>query len=82
MELKRIKKGTYELDLRSYEGPHLYLYISNALAKLKPGEVLGLVYDDTYSQENLSTAFNKGEYQVIKSSRQGSTYRMLIKKGT
>lgn len=53
MKLSENKDGHYELDVRSYEGPHLYLYISNALSKLKSGEVLSLIYDDTYSQENL-----------------------------
>ena len=80
MKLSKIKDGTYELDLRSYEGSHLYLYISNALDRLKPGEVLNLVYDDTYSKENLSVAYNSGEYEVVDAARKGATYTMSIKK--
>jgi TusA-related sulfurtransferase len=80
MKLSKAKDGTYELDLRSYEGSHLYLYISNALDKLKPGEVLNLVYDDTYSRENLSLAYNSGDYEVLKTARRGATYAMAIRK--
>lgn len=68
MKLNQMKDGTYELDLRSYGGPHLYLYISNALEKLKPGEVLSLIYDDTYSQGNHSTAFNSDAYEILRST--------------
>jgi TusA-related sulfurtransferase len=80
MKLSKIKEGTYELDLRSYEGSHLYLYISNALDKLKSGEVLNLVYDDTYSRENLSLAYNSPEYEVLETTRKGATYTMSIRK--
>jgi len=80
MDLSRNKDGTYELDVRRYEGPHLYLYVSNALEKLKSGEVMRLIYDDTYSQENLSTAFNKGAHEILRSTREGATYYLLIKK--
>jgi TusA-related sulfurtransferase len=80
MKLSKNKDGYYELDVRGYDGPHLYLYVSNALEKLKSGEALSLIYDDTYSKGNLSTAFNKGAYEILRRTRDGATYRLLIKK--
>lgn len=74
------KDDCYELDVRNYEGPHLYLYITNALEKLRSGEVLCLIYDDTYSQENFSAAFNKGAHEILKRTREGATYHLRIKK--
>lgn len=80
MKLGKNKDGTYELDLRSYEGSHLYTYISNTLDRLKSGEVLNLIYDDTYSKENLLMAFNSADYEVIETTRDGPTYTMAIRK--
>ncbi|MDP6459299.1 MAG: hypothetical protein QF673_00645 [Candidatus Hydrothermarchaeota archaeon] len=78
MKLFKNKDGYYDLDVRKYEGPHLY--ISNAPEKLKSGDALSLIYDDTYSKENLSTAFNKGAYEILRRTREGATYRLRIKK--
>jgi TusA-related sulfurtransferase len=81
MEIKKREDGTYELDVRGYEGPHLDLYICNALDKLKAGSLLEVFYDDPGSQEDFEMAFNEHGHEIIDRHSGDGEFRITIKKG-
>lgn len=80
MEIKKRGDGTYELDVRGYEGPHLDLYICNALDKLKKGSLLEVFYDDPGTQEDFEMAFNERGYKIVKRHSKAGEFRITIKK--
>ncbi len=80
LELKKREDGTYELDVRSYEGPPLALFILNALKKIEGGSSLLVLYDDPSSQGEFEIAFNRDGYEIVERQKGRGEFRMTIKK--
>ncbi|MBU2560050.1 sulfurtransferase TusA family protein [archaeon] len=80
LELKKREDGTYELDVRSYEGPPLALFILNTLKKIERGSLLLVLYDDPSSRDNFEAAFNRDGYKIVEMQKGAGEFRMTIKK--
>jgi tRNA 2-thiouridine synthesizing protein A len=65
--------GRYHLDLTGYGCPHVQLYAEKAIARLKPGEALTVVFDSPASGESVAwIADAAGDIDTDKETRQGT----------
>jgi tRNA 2-thiouridine synthesizing protein A len=55
MKFEKQSDGRYRLDVKGYVCPHPQLYTKKALARLKPGEVLEVQFDNPSSGESIAT---------------------------
>ena len=53
VQLKKVAAGRYLLDCVGYVCPHPQLYAKKSLAKMKPGDMLDLVFDNPSSAESI-----------------------------
>ncbi len=83
IKFEKIRDGTYLLDVQGYVCPHPQIYTKKALQKLKPGEVLELVFDNPSSGESVAAMCEtEGDEIVDKSQASGDpTLRWRIRKG-
>lgn len=83
IKFERIGEGTFLLDVQGYVCPHPQIYTKKALQKLKPGEILELVFDNPSSGESVAAMCEaEGDQIVGRTEAAGdSTLRWRIRKG-
>lgn len=54
IKFEKTGEATYLLDVQGYVCPHPQIYTKKALLKLKPGEILELVFDNPSSGESVA----------------------------
>ncbi len=83
IKFEKINEGTYLLDVQGYVCPHPQLYTKKALQKLKPGEILELVFDNPSSGESVSAMCEDAGDQILDRSNAAgaATLRWRIRKG-
>jgi len=53
VQLEKKTEGVYLLDVKGYVCPHPQLYMKKSLEKMKPGDILELVFDNPSSAESI-----------------------------
>ena len=83
VKFEKSGEGTYLLDVQGYVCPHPQIYTKKALQKLKPGEILELVFDNPSSGESVAAMCESaGDEIVARTQAAGdSTLRWRIRKG-
>lgn len=83
MKFEKIGDGVYLLDVQGYVCPHPQIYTKKALQKLKPGEILELVFDNPSSGESVAAMCEVQGDEILGRSQTASdpTLRWRIKKG-
>jgi TusA-related sulfurtransferase len=80
LELKKREDWTYELDVRSYEGPPLPLFILNTLKRLIRAACLKFYMTTHLSQDDFEIAFNRDGYKIVEMHSRGGEFRIIIEK--
>ncbi|HXZ49506.1 MAG TPA: sulfurtransferase TusA family protein [Usitatibacter sp.] len=83
IKFEKIGEGTYLLDVQGYVCPHPQIYTKKALQKLKPGEILELVFDNPSSGESVSAMCEGTGDEILDRSQAAGdpTLRWRIRKG-
>jgi tRNA 2-thiouridine synthesizing protein A len=83
IKFEKVSEGNYLLDVQGYVCPHPQIYTKKALQKLKPGEILELVFDNPSSGESVAAMCEtEGDEIVVRSQAAGDpTLRWRIRKG-
>lgn len=82
MAIKFDKKsdGVYSLDCSGYVCPHPQIYTKKMLERIKPGEILEVVFDNPSSSESISAMCVASGNEIIERIAQGGKYIYKIKK--
>lgn len=82
MAIKFDKKsdGIYSLDCSGYVCPHPQIYTKKMLERIKPGEILEVVFDNPSSSESISAMCVASGNEIIERIAQGGKYIYKIKK--
>lgn len=81
VKFEKVGDGTYMLDVQGYVCPHPQLYTKKAMEKLKPGEVLEVVFDNPSSGESISAMCQTDGNEIVEQTRQaGNAMRWRIRK--
>ncbi len=73
MKFEQINEGNYRLDVKGYVCPHPQIYTKKALERIKPGDVLQVMFDNPSSGESIATMCdNTGDEIVEKTKEQGA----------
>jgi tRNA 2-thiouridine synthesizing protein A len=54
IKFEKVNDGNYLLDVQGYVCPHPQLYTKKALEKMKPGDILDLLFDNPSSGESIA----------------------------
>jgi tRNA 2-thiouridine synthesizing protein A len=65
VKFEKTGEGTYLLDVQGYVCPHPQIYTKKALQKLKPGEILELVFDNPSSGESVSAMCEAAGDEIV-----------------
>lgn len=65
VQLKKVSEGIYLLDCTGYVCPHPQLYAKKSLAKMKPGDMLDLVFDNPSSAESVISMCEADGNEII-----------------
>ncbi|GMR19412.1 MAG: hypothetical protein BMS9Abin36_0007 [Gammaproteobacteria bacterium] len=72
MKFEKIDEGTYLLDVKGYVCPHPQIYTKKAIEKIKPGDILQVIFDNPSSGESISTMCdNTGDEIIEKRNEEG-----------
>lgn len=80
MKFEKKGDGLYLLDCQGYVCPHPQLYTKKALEKLKPGEVLEVVFDNPSSSESISSMIDAAGHEVVEQKQESGKFTWKIKK--
>jgi len=82
VKFEKLGEGSYMLDVQGYVCPHPQMYTKKGLEKLKPGEVLELVFDNPSSGESIAAMCQADGNQIITQDKEAgkSTMRWKIRK--
>ena len=80
MKFEKIDEGSYLLDVKGYVCPHPQIYTKKALEKIKPGDVLEVIFDNPSSGESISTMCDNTGDEIIDKKREGGKYIWDIRK--
>ena len=81
VKFEKVGDGTYMLDVQGYVCPHPQLYTKKAMEKLKPGEVLEVVFDNPSSGESISAMCQTDGNEIVEQTRQaGNAMRWRFRK--
>lgn len=80
MKFEKKAEGLYRLDVTGYVCPHPQLYTKKALEKMKPGELLELVFDNPSSGESIAAMCDTVGNEVVAKDAQGGRYTWKIRK--
>ncbi len=84
IKFEKVSDGTYLLDVQGYVCPHPQIYTKKALQKLKPGDVLELVFDNPSSGESVAAMCEAEGDQIFERSQgaDAPTLRWRIRKAS
>ena len=80
MKFEKTGEGRYSLDVKGYVCPHPQLYTKSALAKMKPGEMLQLMFDNASSGESIASMCDRNGDEIVEQVTQNGTYTWTIRK--
>ncbi len=80
MKFEKKSEGLYILDVTGYVCPHPQIYTKKALEKMKPGDVIELVFDNPSSGESISAMCETLGNDIIEKSMASGKYAWKIKK--
>ena len=80
MKFEKKSEGLYILDVTGYVCPHPQIYTKKALEKMKPGDVIELVFDNPSSGETISAMCETLGNDSIEKSMASGNYAWKIKK--
>ncbi len=80
MKFEKISEGSYSLDVKGYVCPHPQLYTKSALSKMKPGDLLKLLFDNPSSGESIASMCDKDGNDIVEQLNDGGTFTWTIKK--
>lgn len=80
MKFKKLDEHTYELDVKGYVCPHPQLYTKKALDKLKPGDVVIVVFDNPSSAESITSLVEREGHKIVEKREDGGTFLYKIQK--
>jgi tRNA 2-thiouridine synthesizing protein A len=80
MKFAKTGEGSYSLDVKGYVCPHPQLYTKSALSKMKPGDVLQLMFDNASSGESIASMCDKEGDEIVEQVTSGGSFVWTIKK--
>ncbi len=80
MKFAKTGDGTYSLDVKGYVCPHPQLYTKSALSKMKPGDMLKLLFDNASSGESIASMCDKEGDEIVAQVTNDGTFVWTIKK--
>ena len=82
VKFEKTGDGTYMLDVQGYVCPHPQLYTKKGLEKLKPGEILELVFDNPSSGESIVAMCQTEGNEIVAQEKEAgkTTMRWRIRK--
>ena len=80
MKFEKKSEGVYLLDCKGYVCPHPQIYTKKALEKLKPGDVLELVFDNASSSETITAMMDAAGHEIVEQKHEGGQYIWKIRK--
>ena len=80
MKFEKKSDGIYLLDCQGYVCPHPQIYTKKALEKLKPGDVLELLFDNASSSETISAMMDATGNDIIERKQEGGKFLWTIRK--
>ncbi len=82
VQFRRQSEGVYFLDVKGYVCPHPQLYTKKSLEKMKPGDVLDLVFDNPSSAESINSMCEAAGNEIVSKVKDASGAMVWrIKKG-
>jgi tRNA 2-thiouridine synthesizing protein A len=80
MKFEKKTEGNYLLDVKGYVCPHPQIYTKKALEKIKPGDVLQVIFDNPSSGESISTMCDNMGNEIIEKKKEGGQFIWNIQK--
>lgn len=80
MKFEKTGEGKYQLDVKGYVCPHPQLYTKSALSKIKPGDLLKLLFDNASSGESIASMCDKEGDEIVEQITNSGTFVWTIKK--
>lgn len=80
MKFEKKAEGVYLLDCQGYVCPHPQMYTKKALEKLKPGEILEVVFDNPSSSESIASMVDSGGHEIVQKQQADGKFSWKIKK--
>ena len=80
MKFEKKGEGEFVLNVTGYVCPHPQLYTKKALAKMKAGELLELVFDNPSSGESVAAMLDLNGDEVLEKMNEGASYVWKIRK--
>ncbi len=80
MKFEKIDEGSYMLDVTGYICPHPQIYTKKALGKIKPGDVLRVIFDNPSSGESISTMCDNTGDEIVEKKKERGQFIWNIQK--
>jgi tRNA 2-thiouridine synthesizing protein A len=80
MTFAKKAEGSYLLDVKGYVCPHPQIYTKKALERLKPGDVLEVIFDNPSSGESISTMCDNTGDEIFEKKQEGGQSIWSIRK--
>lgn len=80
MKFEKKSNGGYLLDVIGYVCPHPQIYTKKALQKLRPGDVLEVLFDNPSSGESIATMCDHTGDHVIEKKQDDGKFAWSIEK--
>ncbi len=80
MKFQKTAEGSYSLDVKGYVCPHPQLYTKSALSKMKPGDMLKLLFDNASSGESIASMCDKEGDEIVEQVTENGSFLWTIKK--
>ena len=80
MKFEKKNEGLYLLDCQGYVCPHPQLYTKKAMEKLRPGEVLEVVFDNPSSSESISAMADAAGHEIVEQQQVSGKFTWKIRK--
>jgi len=80
MKFEKKSEGVFVLDVQGYVCPHPQLYAKKSLAKIKPGEMLELIFDNPSSSESIAAMCDVMGNEIMEKEMDGGKFIWKIKK--
>lgn len=80
MKFEKKGEGTYLLDVQGYVCPHPQIYTKKALEKMKPGDILEVIFDNPSSSESIAAMLDSNGNKIIDKKQEGGKFVWRIQK--
>ncbi len=80
VQFRKEAEGIYLLDVKGYVCPHPQLFTKKSLEKMKPGDVLNLVFDNPSSAESIISMCEAEGNEIMTRENDANGMRWRIKK--